>query len=604
MSIRAKLWAGFGIVLALAALVGVVGISGIRTVGDSADQIDLRGVQPLAHVGNARTALADLRGDTRDHIIASTAADRQQARQKLDRNDKIVTDQLEELREHIGGDDQAELDTAIAQFDKYVDARRATIDASNADDDARAYALLASQALPSYQQAVGALSALAETIEQKANAEVARTGDTERSRSVLAIALLAAAILAGAAVATVLARRIAHDARVVLEAADGIAAGDLDQDVHVRSRDEIGAMAAAFRRMVAYLNEMAEDARRIAAGDLAVDVRPQSERDVLGNAMRDMQQSLTTMVGEVSRTAETLSASSQEMASSSGEAGRAVDEIARAVQDIAHGAEQQVQSIDVVQAAAQEMEASTRAASDVLAETAAAAAQAREVTRRGAGAVSHATEVMGAVRATSEEVTEAMADLAAKSEQIGTIVVTITGIAEQTNLLALNAAIEAARAGEQGRGFAVVAEEVRKLAEESQQAAESIATLIGDIQSETGRAVEIVEDGARRSVQGAGTVEAAHEAFDAIGRSVDDMTNLIDQVAAAAAQVADAASRVQQDIAGIASVAEESSASTEQVSASTQETSASAQEISSSAEHLAGQAEQLTTLVGRFRLEG
>ena len=75
--------------------------------------------------------------------------------------------------------------------------------------------------------------------------------------------------------------------------------------------------------------------------------------------------------------------------------------------------------------------------------------------------------------------------LGAKSEQIGGIVETITGIAGQTNLLALNAAIEAARAGEQGRGFAVVAEEVRKLAEESQQAAERSPTLIAEIQTET-----------------------------------------------------------------------------------------------------------------------
>ena len=104
---------------------------------------------------------------------------------------------------------------------------------------------------------------------------------------------------------------------------------------------------------------------------------------------------------------------------------------------------------------------------------------------------------MSAVRESSLQATDAIRGLGAKSEQIGGIVATITGIAEQTNLLALNAAIEAARAGEQGRGFAVVAEEVRKLAEESQSAAASIAGLIAEIQGETAKAVEVVEDGAR-----------------------------------------------------------------------------------------------------------
>ena len=125
---------------------------------------------------------------------------------------------------------------------------------------------------------------------------------------------------------------------------------------------------------------------------------------------------------------------------------------------------------------------------------------------------------MSAVRDSSLHATEAIRELGAKSEQIEGIVATITGIAEQTNLLALNAAIEAARAGEQGRGFAVVAEEVRKLAEESQSAAASIATLVGEIQNETAKAVEVVEDGARRTEDGVATVEQARAVLPGAGR--------------------------------------------------------------------------------------
>ncbi len=132
-------------------------------------------------------------------------------------------------------------------------------------------------------------------------------------------------------------------------------------------------------------------------------------------------------------------------------------------------------------------------------ETAQMALEARDVTEQGLHAAAEANEAMAAVRDSSQAVSEAIGELSAKSQQIGSIVQTITAIAGQTNLLALNAAIEAARAGEQGKGFAVVAEEVRKLAEDSQHAAEEIGTLITQVQAETERAVTVVHDGAGRT---------------------------------------------------------------------------------------------------------
>ena len=210
---------------------------------------------------------------------------------------------------------------------------------------------------------------------------------------------------------------------------------------------------------------------------------------------------------------------------------------------------------------------------------------------------------MQAVTRSSEAVTDAIRELAAKSEQIGAIVQTITGIAEQTNLLALNAAIEAARAGEQGRGFAVVAEEVRKLADGSQHAAQEISELIGAIQTETESAVHVVEDGAKKTADGASVVEQARAAFVTIDHAVEEMTGRVEQIASAAQEITAAARSMQDSILEAASLAEESSASTEEVSASTAQTSASTEEVAASAAEMASSADALRSLVSRFRTE-
>jgi methyl-accepting chemotaxis protein len=316
----------------------------------------------------------------------------------------------------------------------------------------------------------------------------------------------------------------------------------------------------------------------------------------------DMRSKISTMLGEISQSSESLSSASTEMASTSEEAGRAIAEIAHAVGSVAQGAEQQVRSVDDVKRITDELASASRLSAEAADETAAAADEARSLAREGVSAADDASQAMKAVRDSSEGATEAIRSLGEKSDQIGGIVATITGIAAQTNLLALNAAIEAARAGEHGRGFAVVAEEVRHLAEESQEAAATIGGLIEQIQQETAKAVEVVERGAGQTKDGVQTVEQARDAFIQIGQSVEDMSSRIEQIAASIRQIAASGDEMRESMNSVAAVAESSSASTEQVSASTEQTSASTQQIAASAQQLANTAEELEKLVGQFVL--
>jgi methyl-accepting chemotaxis protein len=602
-SVRAKLLGCSALLLLFTVVIGVVGTRNLASVEERAERSYAVATAPLAELAVAGEMIAMSRALTYRHLLVTDPGKLRELEAKIADHAEEADAALDRVAPAVitpeGKRVFAEMRRDLTEG---LERRARVIALSRAGDKQEAFAANTATVAPLMDRAVSEFDELLKSKRSVAEAASKDIASTYESARTLTIVLLIAAFVLGALASLLLARSISRDVGQVLRAAHGISEGDVDQQIDVRSRDEIGAMASAFSCMVEYLKGIAASAQRIAAGDLTVDVEPKSERDVLGTAFKEMTENLRDTVGQVQRTAESVSSASQQMASTSEETGRAVGEIASAVGEVATGAQRQVESVESARAVSEEVLQATERSQRNATETAESATQAREVARAGAQAAQNATEAMEAVRSSTDEVTAAIRNLGDKSQQIGGIVDAITGIAEQTNLLALNAAIEAARAGEQGRGFAVVADEVRKLAEESQSAAGQIADLIGQIQAETDRTVQAAEAGAERTAAGATTVEEARAQFVRIGDSVDEVTGRIDEITAAVKEIARAAERMHADMNDVASVAEQSSASTEQVSASTQQTSASAQEIAASAQQLSATATELNELVRRFQL--
>ncbi len=364
----------------------------------------------------------------------------------------------------------------------------------------------------------------------------------------------------------------------------------------------IGGVRVTSRVSQIWLEELIAATRRVGQGDLSVRV----VRDN-GSQIGDIQESLGKMVASfaatverIERAADELSDAAGAMAETSESSGHAIGEVAQSISAISEGAAHQVTLITEASGVIAQIE-------NAVAE---AAAQSEEAQGESAGAerltevgVQHATEIqraMETVRSATREAVAMVKSLSETSADIDEIVSAITNISAQTNLLALNAAIEAARAGEQGKGFAVVAEEVRKLAEDSQQSAESIAQLIDDIQAQTEEAVRAFE-------QGMGTVDTGFEAVSRNRQLFFDISGAVRtfhesslEVAVLARLISGDASRVREQIEEVASVAQESSASTEQVSASTQQTSASSQQVTAAAQRVSATAVALRELTRRF----
>ncbi len=351
-------------------------------------------------------------------------------------------------------------------------------------------------------------------------------------------------------------------------------------------------------RMVSFCNELS-------AGDFSDKPRAFASKDEFGqlaDALANTRASIRTLMQHVNDSAEQVAASSEELTASADQSSQAANQVAGSITDVANGMDEQLSVANGTSEIVIHMSASIQQVSANTNQVAEQSSLAAEKANEGNKSVDKAVNQMASIEQTVISSAQVVAKLGERSKEIGQIVDTISSIAGQTNLLALNAAIEAARAGEQGRGFAVVAEEVRKLAEQSQDAAKQIASLIGEIQGDTDKAVDAMNAGTREVKVGAEVVNASGKAFQEIADLIYKVSNQIKEISAEIEQVAAGSQRIVESVKQIDTLSKKASGEAQTVSAATQEQSASMQEIASSSQALANLAMNLRQAVGKFQI--
>ena len=361
------------------------------------------------------------------------------------------------------------------------------------------------------------------------------------------------------------------------------------------------------RRITRPLGIAVDDLAQLGAGNFTATVPPEllGRKDEIGKlaaAINALTQSVRGLLKQIAQSSDHVASSAEELTASAQQSAEAANNVAQSIQQVAMGSEKQVGAVNETSAIVEEISATMEEVAATAGEMATLSQQTATAAQEGKSSIDRAVTQMGEVSSGSKQAQVAAEGLKASSAQIGEIVNLISTIAGQTNLLALNAAIEAARAGEQGRGFAVVAEEVRKLAEQSEQAAHQIKELVDKNHGSIDNVVGAIDVAIRDISQGVELVNVAGNNFAAINSQINQVTEQVAVIAKAVNEAATGSQRIVSSIREVENLSRDAAVESQNVSAATEQQSASMQEIAASSQALAKLSEDLQRAVAKFKI--
>lgn len=398
---------------------------------------------------------------------------------------------------------------------------------------------------------------------QTAVSKVTILENYNRTKTGAIITAVVAMLILGAVMSLLIWQMVIRPLRVLSSKLQLMAEGDLTQQLQIRNGDEFGVMARHF------------------------------------NAMTEKLRGMFQLVADLSMA---VGATSQQLTASAEQTGKAAETIAVSIGRVAEGAQNQNEYAAESSQAMGEMTIGVQRIADFSSAVSDSAYGVADQTKQGSVQLQEAVGQMAELQQSVEETGTAIQRLGERSIQIGGMIDLITNISTQTNLLALNAAIEASRVGEHGRGFAVVAAEIRKLADQTKQAAEQVTELVDYVRIDTNKASMAMAAGNEKVRLGVKSVSDSGILFTSILREMTQVNDRIQEVSAAAQQMTASTEQISASVTQLADLASEASSDSQSVAAASEEQLASMEEISASAEALSSMVQELLEKLSHFKI--